>query len=552
MAIGFLAASLIAACALSSPAADAGGTVGYTMFNGGLDLLGRDYSVCGRAREGVFSFRVPDGSREWVELRVRAAVNGKELPPFLLENGKTDVVAEAPRYVLVYTNAAARAELSFLAEKAVLALTLRRPSPFAVKSVTLGFGLRTDSDYVFDPSVGHQPYHEFPTAEPRSIKPGLASPPPWVFSYRKEGRSGCWSAALEPEREKIDFHSFLHSPVPGEGIGWSVDYADLPAEAGDFAVPPLVLRFGDADFFAALARHVRDLQAEGKMKVPARNLPAWHGETLACSWRYQREVEGNRHGRWQATEENCETVVRMLEEKGIPFGTFIIDDFWGRQHGIWEEDLERWKSLRGFIDRQHAKGRHVLLWVCTDGEGLPAEERVSGKQWNLESPAFQARLRAAARRMLSSEPGCYDADGVKFDFTATAGNTRNFHGCGYILRRFEMLTEALLAVKPEALLDYQCTNPYFTHTLTMLRLNDYFGAPQHGLREMRLRARIAEICAPGALRDTDHVGFRRYSYRGAYDFFRHQHEFGVRSLYLMTKDLEDEELVSILRTPPAK
>jgi len=544
--------SLLALAAASVVLTSEAGTVGYTMFYGGLDLLGSDYSVCGQAREGVFSFRDPSGSHEWLQLRIRAAVNGRELPAFVLENGKTDVRAFEERYVLVYTNAAARAELSFRAEKAVLALTVRRPTPFPVESVSIGLDQRTDSDTFFDPSVDYQPYHEFPLSEPRTIKPGFASPPPWIFSYGKEGRVGCWSAALEPDPDKIDFLSFSHRPVPGKGFGWSVEYVDLPVEAGDLVVPPVVLRFGDADFFAALRRHVNDLQAEGKMKVPARSLPAWHGETLACSWRYQREVEGNRPGRWQATEANCETAVRMLEDKGISFGTFIVDDFWGAKHGIWEEDPERWKSLRGFIDRQHAKGRRVLLWVCTDGEGLPAEELVSDNQWNLESPAFQARLREAARRILSSDPGCYDADGVKFDFTSTAGATKGFRGCGYIRRRFEMLTEALLAVKPEALLDYQCTNPYFTHALTMLRLNDYFGAPQHGLREMRLRAKIAEICAPGALRDTDHVSFRRYSYRGTYDFFRHQHEFGVRSLYLTTKDLEDEELVSILRAQSVK
>ena len=110
-----------------------------------------------------------------------------------------------------------------------------------------------------------------------------------------------------------------------------------------------------------------------------------------------------------------------------------------------------------------------------------------------------------------------------------------------------MLSEALLAVKPDAILDYQCTNPYFTHTLTMLRLNDYFGVPEHGLPEMRLRSKIARICAPGALIDTDHISFSEFSYKGGYDFFRSCRDFGVESLYLGESDLEDQELLSILR-----
>ena len=152
--------------------------------------------------------------------------------------------------------------------------------------------------------------------------------------------------------------------------------------------------------------------------------------------------------------------------------------------------------------------------------------------------------------MLSSEPGCYDADGVKFDFTSSApGDCRGLKhvGCGFIRERFRVLSEALLAVKPEAILDYQCTNPYFTHTLTMLRLNDYFGATEHGLPEMRLRTKIARITAPGALIDTDHISFREYTYEGGYDFFRSCRELGVESLYLNDDDLKDPELLSILQ-----
>ena len=541
-----MAACLAAAVALA--AGKAAGKVRYSAFCGGLDLAADGYAVLGDMKEGRFSFRTPDRAAEWVELSVSAAVNGRDLGPWSLVGGETRQAAVAS-YSVVYTNGSSvRAELEFLPSKAVFRLSFDARASGPAREVALCPGSRTDSDYVFDPSVGRQPYHEFPVGVARRIYPGLASPPPWVFSYRKEGRAGCWSVALEPNAGGINFNGVSHGGcADGRLAGWTVHYPVCEAlDVPRLETPPLVLRFGDEDFFGALSRHVADLKAEGKVREPVRRLPAWHSRTIACTWRFQRGPSR----RDKADEDTAEAYVKMLEDGGIDFGTIIIDDFWGERHGIWEADPKKWRDLRGFVDRQHAKGRHVLLWVCTDGEGLPAEERLDACNWNLESAAFQARLKAAARRMLSPELGCYDADGVKFDFTSTApaayGAARDV-GCGYLLKRFEMLTDALLAVKPDAILDYQCCNPYFSHTLTMLRLNDYFGVPEHGLDEMRLRARMARICAPGALVDTDHIGFGGFSYRGGYDFFRHAHELGVPSLYLKHEDIEDRELLEIIR-----
>ena len=522
-------------------------SVRYSSYRDGLDLAGEGYAVRGDLVSGRFSFRTPDRRLEWVELAVAVAVNGKDIGPWSLVRTANEQGSAASR-VVAYTNGLSRAELEFLPGKAVFRVSIDARKIGQVSTVTLGAGSRADSDWLFDPSVESQPYHDFPVRAKRCIRPWLASPPPWVFSYRKESRPGCWSAALEPDPDRINFNSFGHDGcADGRLGGWSVQFPACQALSGPrFEPPPLVLRFGDADFFAALERHVGDLVAEGKVRRAARSLPAWHGRTIACTWRFQR---GERR-RDKADEATTEAYVKMLEDSGIDFGTLIIDDFWGGKHGIWEADPKKWRDLRSFVDRQHAKGRRVLLWVCTDGEGLPRDELVDGYNWNLESAAFRARLKASARRMLSSEPGCYDADGVKFDFTsampAAYGSAKDV-GCGYILRRFELLTEALLAVKPEAILDYQCCNPYFAHTLTMLRLNDYFGVPEHGFDEMRLRARIAGICAPGALIDTDHVGYGWFSYRGGYEFFQRAGELGVPSLYLSPEDLEDVELVNILR-----
>ena len=551
MSRGVIAGCLISGVALVVSAQADSGTFRYSMLCEQSDVKATDYSVYGRAATGVFSFRSPKQTPEWLRFEVKAAVNGETLPRFVLSNPVT-TVDEASSWTLVYTNARARAELEFRPTKAIFRLTLHRPSPLAVQEIDLGTGSFSDADQLFDPSVRFMPYHEFPTAEPCEIKPGLASPPPWVMSYRREGREGCWSVALEPDADKIDFTTFEHQPAGNGVLSWKIRYPRVDAASGDFTAPPLVFRFGDADFFAALARHVADIRADGKMIVPDRRLPDWHTDRIACTWRFQR----GEPRREQATEANCEAYVKMLEDNGIGFGTLIIDDFWGEKHGLWEADPKKWNDLRGFIDRQHAKGRHVLLWICADGEGLPDDEHI-GYCWNPESPAFRRRLKEAAHRMLSADPGCYNADGVKFDFTSSyVGDCRGRGlrnvGCGFIRERFRVLGEALLAVKPDAVLDFQCTNPYFTHTLTMLRLNDYFGVPEHGLAEMRLRARIAAICAPGAVIDTDHISFSEFPYDGGLDFFRECRTFGVESLYLGPAEMKNGALLEILRESNGK
>jgi len=175
----------------------AGGLVRYSAFCGGLDLAGDGYRVLGDMKGGRFSVRPADGRHQWIDLAVAAAVNGRALPPFVLSNGETELTT-ADVYTLVYTNAAARAELAFQPSKVVFRLALTQTPSVPVRTLTLCPGTRTDSDYLFDPSVGKQPYHEFPVDEPRLIFPGLASPPPWVFFYRQESRPNGWSVALAP------------------------------------------------------------------------------------------------------------------------------------------------------------------------------------------------------------------------------------------------------------------------------------------------------------------------------------------------------------------
>lgn len=169
---------------------------------------------------------------------------------------------------------------------------------------------------------------------------------------------------------------------------------------------------------------------------------------------------------------------------------------------------------------------------------------------NLDSPAWRQRLRDDAHRMLSADPGCYNADGIKYDFTALLPQKPgccSVCGVGYLRERFRLVYEAMTAVKPEALILCQSVNPYFTPWQSMIRLNDFTALPCHGLEEMRIRSRIAQASGYGLPVDPDHVSFGAFSYRGGYDFFREMESLGIVSLYLNREDLADPEFREILR-----
>jgi alpha-glucosidase len=49
---------------------------------------------------------------------------------------------------------------------------------------------------------------------------------------------------------------------------------------------------------------------------------------------------------------------------GMPPGIFMIDDTWQHGYGEWYFDMRRFSDPKGMVDRLHAMGFKVLLWVC--------------------------------------------------------------------------------------------------------------------------------------------------------------------------------------------
>lgn len=522
----------------------------YSCFDGYLDLRGKNYRVFGDTRNKKFSIRSLPDNREILGLRLSISFDGNSPETPEIKPRLADAVNGMESFSLTFENETVTMTICFRYDSVALFSTLKRSMPRCVESVVLCGGSRNAAQEIVNPAPQPMPYHRFPITEEQSIVPFLASPPPWIFSYESPGGGECWSASLEPDPDKLWFDGFHHLPDGAGTCGWKITLPKCEPETGGLVLPPLVFRFGNKGIFDALERHVEALRQEGKVSFPKQQFPAWHSGISACTWRFQSKEPR----RDQATQQNCEKYVKLLEDHGLSFDILIIDDSWQKAHSLWEPEPCKWNDLRGFIDSQHKRGRHVLLWLSTWADGLPDEMKIDN-YWNVEAPELRDRLRQMAHQMLSSEAGCYNADGVKFDFTCCMPKDfkqLRYKGNAYLLERFRLLAEVLLEAKPDAVLDFQCCNPYFSRFQTMLRLNDYFGLPENGLAEMRFRATIARIVAPGSIIDTDHIGFSQFSYRGGLNFFRECDSFGAQSWYLGPQDLEDPELLAILKEQSRK
>jgi hypothetical protein len=393
------------------------------------------------------------------------------------------------------------------------------------------------------------------------------TPPPFCYAFQLEGGAQWLSMGVEARPGAQRFTEYhYHGQF---GFHLSLSYEGHTAVAGRYQLPSIGFDFAD-DELKALAAHVAALRALGS--APPGNVAgraAWWSAPIFCGWGQQchlANVEGGRAPEY-ARQERYEEFLATLERHDVAPGIVVLDDKWQATYGENSVDQQKWPDLRGFIARQHARGRKVLLWLkAWDPEGLPPEECIvnaAGLPVALDptSPALERRLRAAVRRMLG--PDGYDADGFKIDFTARipSGPGMRLAGDSWgleLMRRYlGLLYDEAKRAKPDSLIMAHTPNPYLSDVVDMIRLNDMVdlqlldegvvGRQTNAV--MTLRARIAAIACPDALIDTDNWAVMdKATWR---DYVSLQPDLGVPSLYFTThidvsgEPLEEEDYALI-------
>jgi alpha-glucosidase (family GH31 glycosyl hydrolase) len=67
---------------------------------------------------------------------------------------------------------------------------------------------------------------------------------------------------------------------------------------------------------------------------------------------------------YDQNEKDILEYARAIISNGYPPGVLMIDDNWQEDYGIWEFSPRRFKDPKGMMDKLHAMGFKVMLWVC--------------------------------------------------------------------------------------------------------------------------------------------------------------------------------------------
>jgi hypothetical protein len=286
----------------------------------------------------------------------------------------------------------------------------------------------------------------------------------------------------------------------------------------------------------------------------------WWLEPIFCGWGAQ-VARGGAPAPDLCRQEIYDEFLQTLDAASLDPGTVVIDDRWQARYGTAEPDTDAWPDLRGWIARQHAEGRKVLLWwKAWDPTGLPAEECITdaaGRPIAVDpgSPAYLARLERIIEHLLSPEG--MDADGFKVDFTQrtpsgttmrSAPDSDGPWGIAALHRLVARIHDTAVRVKPDALVITHTVHPSFGDVAGMIRTNDVLehdtaGQPVSVSAQLRARHEIVAAVLPQHPVDTDQ--WPMPSRAEWLDYARAQGGFGVPALYYLERVGASDEPIDI-------
>lgn len=372
---------------------------------------------------------------------------------------------------------------------------------------------------------------------------GIFAPPPLFLAFHL---NKTWtSIGIGAKPDDYQFPAFEYSGSRYAGASFYVDYKGYRTVEGEFASPVLCIHFAFSPL-DALQRYTGWLDKNKLDTEPATKDVYWHHLPIFCGWAEQTVESVPNGGKPNAlsTQAYYEKWLAMLDERGLPVGTVVIDDKWQRAYGTFEVDQQKWPDLKGFVDAQHARSRHVLLWVpVANAEGLPASLCVNyqGKCMIADAgkPAYEDYLRTRIRYLVQ-EVGI---DGFKEDWVSAPAVpglaiTGSASGINFVRRFQSILYTETHKWKPDAMVETQTANALFRESSDVIRLNDVWYASRNVADMMRLRARIAEITG-WPLVDTDNASSTNL--KEWWNYMQAQPSIGIPALYFVSRTETTQE-----------
>lgn len=417
------------------------------------------------------------------------------------------------------------------------------------------------ADRYFSPSPNHANQFEFNIAMPQILgfssgrqpdseedfRPeritGIFAPPPLFLAFHL---NNAWvGVGIGARPGEYRFPALEYTGSRYAGASFFVDYMGYQDLDGEFASPALEINFAQSPF-DALAGYTAWLDQSGFSTRSGGGDVMWHHLPIFCGWAEQT-VESVPNGvapNTMATQGNYEKWISILEQRGLPVGTIVVDDKWQQGYGNFEIDQKEWPDMKAFVAAQHARGRHVLLWVpVAHTDGLPRDlcVTVQGKCLiaDVGKPEYESYLRPRIHHLVED----IGIDGFKEDWVgapAAPGLPLTGPATGIeFVRRFQwILWSEAHKSKPDAMIETQTPNALFRESSDLIRLNDIWYATRNVPDVLRTRARIAHISG-WPLVDTDNASST--TLKNWWEYMQEQPSIGVPALYFITKTESTQE-----------
>ena len=431
----------------------------------------------------------------------------------------------------------------------------------------------------------------------------LATPPPYLYLLSDKQHSTCVTMGLVAQAGENSFLAYEY--LGGEGFGLTLDYDGYTHCKGQWQSPQILFAQYGADPYAALSGYNEYLRDSGACpSVDRAQIPLWWRKPIFGGWGEQvfhsnRWIEffGQKAQNWDndnvhlfCTQAAYETMLQTLEEKGVDPTILIVDNRWFQKDYQFDVDEALWPDMKGFIRRQHEKGRKVILWVspwhyCHSGSGLdvPMSAQMVYDERNAytlsldtdvfykackrdmvktrlpiitppstlteptfrffvdpQNPEYEALLRKKIHYLLSPEG--LNADGFEFDYTHFLPMNRGLlpieprkkqlYGAELLHALMKIYYTAAKDAKSDALVIAHTYNAYFNDVVDMLRMQDIYTDRASVVPQMDHRAQIAKRVMPGCAIHTDQhpmpslAAWREYA--------RYQPQIGNPCLYYVT------------------
>jgi len=327
----------------------------------------------------------------------------------------------------------------------------------------------------------------------------------------------------------------------------------------------MLLLTKNSDEFATLKHYTDLLTRDGYCKAKTEEeMEDWWLSPMWCSWGDQHTVldseivintaytaEERAKAIDRITPELLDRVVDVIEKHDLPVRTLIFDDKWYTKQGDMRPDPNKFPDIRETVDGLHSRGFKAMCWASLYQFDKESEVYRNHPEWfiihhynrNRHNPEKDIvcidysdddicaeYLGELMERLLSDKPGCYNFDGIKFDWPFLLPHDYPFEKRDWVGKEKTIYNiqkrvyDGAKAVKKDGLIIGVSPHPFFNDTQDVIRTYD---VSTFDLRIHLDRAKYVRSIAPGMTPAMDEHVF----YQNFFRYIREGSGLGIPMIY---------------------